>query len=165
VTWRQRALAFLFGAASDRWLTALRVGLGLVVFFYAWPLRADWNYLFAGKGSGLVSREVFEGLLSTQSPLIPRLGWLVWVCQRFGLSESFALSLVWLSLLGTAGLLVLGLFSRPAAVTAWFLQLATAKSGGLLSYGADNFATIGLFYLMIAPLPDRWSLDWLRLKT
>jgi hypothetical protein len=55
-----------------------------------------------------------------------------------------------------------GLFSRPVALLAWFLQLSAAKSGGLFSYGADNFVTIGLFYLMIAPLPDRWSLDWWR---
>ena len=31
--------------------------------------------------------------------------------------------------------------------------------GGPLTYGFDNFTTLGLFYLMIAPLPDRWSLD------
>lgn len=162
MSWRQRALAFLFPAESDRWLTVLRIGLGLAILFYAWPLHEDWDYLFAGTGRGLVSRELFEGLLSTQSPIIPRLGWLVWICQRFGLNESFALSLAWFSLLGAGGLLLVGLFSRPVAVIAWFLQLGAAKSGGLLSYGADTFVTIGLFYLMIAPLPDRWSLDWRR---
>ncbi len=163
MTWRQRVLGFLFPAVSDRWLTILRLGLGLVVVFYAWSLRADWKDLFAGTGRGLVSRELFEGLLSTQSPLIPRLGWLVWVCQRLGLNEGLALSVGWVLLLGAGGLLLLGLFSRSAAVLAWFLQLAAAKSAGLLSYGADNFITIGLFYLMIAPSPDRWSLDaWMR---
>jgi hypothetical protein len=29
-----------------------------------------------------------------------------------------------------------------------------------VSYGVDNFMTIGLFYLMLSPLPDRYSLDW-----
>ena len=29
-----------------------------------------------------------------------------------------------------------------------------------MSYGVDNFMTIGLFYLMLSPLPDRYSLDW-----
>ena len=29
-----------------------------------------------------------------------------------------------------------------------------------MSYGMDNFMTIGLFYLMLSPLPDRFSLDW-----
>ena len=94
--------------------------------------------------------------------MIPRLGWLVWLCQWLGLSEGFALSLAWVSLLGAGILLLFGLFSRPTAILAWFLQLAAAKSAGLFSYGADNFITIGLFYLMIAPLPDRWSLDWRR---
>ena len=30
---------------------------------------------------------------------------------------------------------------------------------GLLAYGVDTFTTIGLFYLMIAPLPDRFAVD------
>ena len=29
-----------------------------------------------------------------------------------------------------------------------------------MTYGMDNFTTIGLFYLMLAPFPDRCSLDW-----
>lgn len=156
---RERVRRFLFPAESDRWLTWLRVGLGLVIVFYTWPLRSDWNYLFGGSDKGLVSRQLFEALLSTQSLLIPRLGWLVFLCRQLGWSEGFALSLAW-SLLFASGLLLLpGLFARPAAIVAWLLQLSAAKSGGLLSYGADNLITIGLFYLMIAPLPDRWSLD------
>lgn len=155
-----RISTFFFPGESDRWLTALRVGLGLAVITDAWPLRMDWHDIFAGTERGLMSRELFEGLLSTQSPLVPRLGWLVWICQRLGSGESFALSLAWVVLLGAALCLLIGLYSRPAAVVAWALQLASAKSGGLFTYGADNFLTIGLFYLMIAPLPDRWSWDW-----
>ena len=155
-----RATGFLFPADSGCWLATLRVGLGLVVVLFTWSLRTDWNYLFGGAGRGLIGRELFETLLSRQSPLIPRLGWLVALSRSLGLSESFALSLAWALLLGAGCFLVLGLFIRPSAVIAWFLQLASAKSGGLLSYGADNLLTIGLFYLMIAPLPDQWSLDW-----
>ncbi len=157
-----RATEFFFPAESDRWLSSLRIGLGLVVVSSAWPLRTDWTDLYAGTGRGLVSRELFEGLVSSQSPFIPKLGWLVWVSGRFGLSEEFALSVAWLLLLAAGVCLVIGLFSRSAAIVAWFLQLATAKTGGLFTYGADNFITIGLFYLMIAPLPDRWSLSWSR---
>jgi hypothetical protein len=42
---------------------------------------------------------------------------------------------------------------------AWFVHLCAAESGGFVSYGVDNFMTIGLFYLMLSPLPDRYSLD------
>jgi hypothetical protein len=51
-------------------------------------------------------------------------------------------------------------FSRAGAITAWFLHLCAAESGGLLAYGADNFMTIAMFYLMLSPLPDRYSFDW-----
>jgi HTTM domain len=34
----------------------------------------------------------------------------------------------------------------------------------LFAYGADNFMTTGLFYLMLSPLPDRFSLDHRLLK-
>jgi hypothetical protein len=41
--------------------------------------------------------------------------------------------------------------------------LCAVKSTGSLSYGFDNFSTIGLFYLAIGPLPDRLTLDhWWR---
>jgi uncharacterized membrane protein len=35
----------------------------------------------------------------------------------------------------------------------------------LLAYGADNFMTMGLFYLMLSPLPTRFSLDHRLVKT
>ena len=159
MTKAKRTIDFLFPADSGHWLTILRLGLGLEIILCTWSLRADWNYLFGGPGKGLIGRNLFEALLSTESPFIPRLGWLVSLCRHFGWSESFALSLAWSCLLGAGCFLVLGLFSRSAAIIAWLLQLSASKSGGLLSYGADNLITIGLFYLMVAPLPDRWSLD------
>ena len=34
------------------------------------------------------------------------------------------------------------------------------KSTGGLTYGVDNFISIGLFYIVIAPLPDSWTADF-----
>ena len=70
---------------------------------------------------------------------------------------------MWWSLLCAAVLLLIGLFSREAAIAALFFHLCAVKSSSGLTYGVDNFTSIGLFYLMIAPLPDRWAADrWLR---
>ena len=112
----------------------------------------------AGRG-GLISRNLSEAILSLESPLIPRLGWLVEIGGRLGLGEESILSLVWFCQVATGCFLLLGLFSRPAAIAAWLLHLGVVKSGDLVSYGMDNFTTIGLFYLMLSPLPDRLSLD------
>jgi hypothetical protein len=56
--------------------------------------------------------------------------------------------------------LFVGVACDLSAIVAWFLHLCAAKSGGFVSYGMDNFMTIGLFYLMLSPLPDQFSLDW-----
>jgi hypothetical protein len=157
--WKERLRVFLFPPETDRWLGLLRNGLGLQVLFYALSLRSDWNYLFAEPGEGLIGRALPEALLSTESPLIPRLGWLVMLTARTGFSESTALSIVWWVLLFAGCCLLIGFLSRASAILAWFVHLCAAESGGFVSYGVDNFMTIGLFYLMLSPLPDRYSLD------
>ena len=76
------------------------------------------------------------------------------------MGEASILSIVWYCLVTAGCFLLLGLFSRSAAITTWCLHLAAVKSADLLSYGMDNLTTIGLFYLMLSPLPDHLSLDW-----
>jgi uncharacterized membrane protein YphA (DoxX/SURF4 family) len=158
--WKERLRRFLFPAETDYWLAILRIGLGLQVVLYSLSLKNDWSYLFAGTGNGLISRTLSEALLSAETLFVPRLGWLVAIGERVGLSEETVLFVAWWVLLLAGCGLVIGLFSRSSAILAWFLHLCAAKSGGLVSYGVDNFMTIGLFYLMLSPLPDRISLDW-----
>jgi len=157
---RERLLGFLFPDGTDQWLVILRVGLGFQVTFYSFSLRSDWNYLLSEAGNGVVSRNLAEALLSVESHFVPRLGWLVTLAAPIGLSEETILSIAWGFLLVAGCGLLGGLACRFSAILAWFLQICTAKSGGFVSYGVDNFMTIGLFYLMLSPLPDRFSLDW-----
>jgi len=162
---RERFIDFLFPSENDRWLSVLRIGLGLQTAVYALFLRSDWHYLFASSGKGLIGREVGEAITSFDSPLIPKLGWLIALGRAVNMSEETVLSVAWACLLCAACFLLLGLFCRPAAIVAWFLHLCAAESGGLLAYGADNFMTTALFYLMLSPLPDRYAFDQWVVKT
>lgn len=159
-------LRFLFPDETDLWVSILRIGLGIQVVLYALSLKDDWNSLFGGPGNGLVSRAFSEALLSRQSPFVPRLGWLVALGAHAGLPEWTVLSIAWWTLLFAGCGLVAGIFSRPSAIVAWLIHLCATTSGSLVSYGVDNFMTIGLFYLMFAPLPDRYALEqrWLKAR-
>jgi HTTM domain len=157
---KERLFEFLFPTESDAWLSVLRVGLGFQITFYSLSLRNDWNYLFAGADSGLVNRDLAEALLSIESHFVPRLGWLAPLGRHLGLGDETVLSILWICLLVAGCCLMAGIFCRTSAILAWFLHLCAAKSGGFVSYGVDNFMTIGLFYLMLSPLPDRYALDW-----
>jgi hypothetical protein len=155
---RQRLEEFLFPTVSDRWLGILRFGLGIQVTLYSFSVRADWNNLFGAYGSG-ISRDLTEAIVSADSRFIPRLGWLVVIGNQLGLREESVVGAVWIALLCAGSCLIIGLFCRPAAAIAWFFHLCAVKSDSLQAYGMDNFTTIGLLYLMLAPLPDRCAMD------
>lgn len=157
--WR-RLIDFFFLAESDTWLAVLRIGLGLVIVLYALSLRDDWNYLLGEAGHGLISRDLGEAILSLESHFVPRVGWFVTLGTQFGLPEQTILGSVWTCLVVSGCGLLIGFASRFSAVLAWFLHMCAAKSGAFVSYGVDNFITIALFYLMLSPLPDRYSVDW-----
>jgi hypothetical protein len=152
---------FFFPVRSSRWIAFLRAGLGLQVVLYAVSLWHDWNYLFSAENEGLINRDLTEDLLNLQNPLVPRLGWLVGFGHKLGLNEGSTLALCWVGLLVAGVFLLLGFLSRVGAIAAWILHLAARGSGGFITYGVDQFMTIGLFYLAIAPMPDRYSLDYL----
>ena len=152
---KTRLFGFLFPPSTDTSLAVLRVGLGLQVTLYSLSLRSDWISLLSG-----TARKVAEALLSLESHFVPRLGWFVASAAQLGIHEEAVLFLAWACLLAVGCGLVVGVASRLSAIAAWFLHLCAAKSGGFVSYGMDNFMTIGLFYLMLSPLPDRLSLDW-----
>jgi len=149
----------LFHVSSDAWVSILRLGMGLTVTAYGLSLRMDWDWMFAGSGKGLMQREIGEALAHWQSPWVPVLQWPVALGARFGLSEHAMLAVVWICLVTSGVFLMLGIFCRVAAVLAWFWHSAAAMSGGLGAYGVDSFMTIGLFYLMLSPLPDRLAFD------
>ena len=159
---RKQLEEFLFPARSMVWIALLRLGLGLQVTVYSLSLWNDWVYLLAASSDSLISRDLSEAILSLDSSFIPRLGWLVALGGQLGLSEQVTLRVVLGCLLCSGVCLLIGFLSRPAAIAAWLLHLAARSSGGLTAYGVDNFMTIGLFYLMLCPLPDRYSLEsWL----
>lgn len=160
----RRLDSFLFPAETDTWIAILRIGMGCLVILYCLSLRGDWNEFFLLGSAGPIKRDLMEAILSSQSHLIPRLGWLVDAGTNLGLSERLVISNVWWLLLLAGVFLVAGLFARANAVMAAFLHLCAVKSTGPLTYGFDNFSTIGLFYLVLSPLPDHFSLDYLRLR-
>ena len=150
---------WFFGGTTDNWLAALRIGLGLQLVLYCMISRADWRQMFALDPGSFVTRDLTEALVTLGSTLVPRVSWFISAGEFIGLSEATVLWVAWSGLLAAGLCLVAGIFCRSAAIAGWFLHLSAIKSSALLSYGVDNFTSIGLFYLMLSPLPDHLALD------
>ncbi len=122
-------------------------------------MRLDWGEIYTSDRSRFLNRGLAEAILSAESELAPRMSWLVRVGEALHLSETATLNAAWWCLLLAGVFLLAGACCRSSALAAWLLHLCAVKSGSLMSYGMDNFTTIGLFYLLISPLPDRFAFD------
>jgi hypothetical protein len=160
---RAKVLCFLtsklFAPETTRWVSSLRIGVAVTLLIYAITLRVELPMFHSFGPAGLSGRELSEVVARFESPVIPILDWVLTPAQRLGLSAATTINLLWLTLLLSDLALLFGFFSRPAAIACWLLHLMFAKSGALFAYGVENFITIGLFYLMLAPLPDELSFD------
>jgi hypothetical protein len=155
----KRVRSSLFPRDSDEWLAFLRTALGFQLALYCLSARPGWIEVFSINRGMLSSRRISEALVSLESPLIPQMHWFVQLGARLAIPESTMLWILWSVLLLSAVLLAVGLLCRPAAITGWFLHLACIKSSEVFAYGMDLFLNIGLFYLMLSPLPDSISLE------
>src|SRR5262245_56162485 len=105
---RKRPWTFLFPPDSGQWLSLLRVGLGCQVILYTWSLRHDWRFLFQSDRQGSVVRTLTEAIVSSQTELTPRLGWILAIGERLGGTESVILWVIWFSIIVAGCLLLLG---------------------------------------------------------
>jgi len=131
----------------------------LQLVLYCITSRADWLQMFTLHPGSFVTRDLTEALVTLGSTLVPRVSWFISIGEFIGFSEATILWVLWSGLLAAGLCLVAGIFCRSAAIAGWFLHLSAIKSSALLSYGVDNFTSIGLFYLMLSPLPDHLALD------
>jgi len=63
------------------------------------------------------------------------------------------------ALLGVAGLLLVGISTRFAAVMTWMLSMSFANANPYLDNAGDTIRGILLFYLMLCPCGAVWSID------
>ncbi len=91
-------------------------------------------------------------------PGLPHLGNVTGALRHLGLETTQAIyALLCLYLVALLGLLV-GWRARLMAALAWAINFLWMHSGGGLVYGMDFFAHIALFYCIIMPTGDAWSL-------
>jgi hypothetical protein len=129
----------------------LRIGIGATLLLQA-ALVAPFFLDLYGE-AGLIQGTLAESLAD---PLLPSLFSLSGVPSE-GATMAFGVLYV-AALLA----LTLGWHARIAAVFAWILHWTLANSGASHNYGADQLASVALFYLAWAPSAGVWSLDALR---
>lgn len=135
------------------WLAVLRIGVSVILIA---KCVSEYKFINDLYGSdGLIPESIGK---YSQLSLIPSLHgvYQLWssVC-----SESLFLHVFFLCQVGFAFFLLLGYKSRLNALLCWGMQVIVFNSSHLLSYGFDAVMLSLLFYAMIFPAGNYWSMD------
>jgi hypothetical protein len=129
-------------------LAALRIGIGLVLFFDVLLTYCPFRYDYFGPGS-LAEPDVFRGHFAGPS-------W-AWSVIRWwpGFFTPNMICGIWLA---AALGLTLGIFPRLSAIIAWVMALSVHYYNSYLHNSGDLLRQHLLFFLMLTPCGAAWSL-------
>ena len=152
----EQAQQFIFGAYSDwRGVAFFRISLPLILI--ALSLLTWSQYISIYSSTGYIQRDISEVLINDY--LITTYKLTDFLHYAFGLSELSSLYLLrWLYLTFLIFLCV-GFLTRFSALMCWLLHLAFVKSAHNFMYGTDYIHTMMLFFCVLLPVGNYFSLD------
>lgn len=155
---REKLNTFFLTPSNGKRLATFRIGVGLVLLAQALMVIPDF-YEFYGSSALIQAslNQMYSHFIPSSTQFAMELG------PLFGNVNSILVTMGVLYLVSLVSL-TLGFFTGISAVFAWALHTMFLQSHGT-AYGADTYAHISLFYLMVTPSGLAYSLDAIRKKT
>jgi hypothetical protein len=151
---KRALLRFALTPARPEPLAVLRIGIAVLLLTQAACIAPALFELYSR--SGVIGPELYHAFVE---PTTPGLAWLGLLLERSGRAETPILLAFSTLYVLSLSLLGLGLRTRIAAAVAWVLHLSLSLVAPGTQYGADQFADLALFYLVVVPCGDALSLD------
>jgi hypothetical protein len=148
---------FALEPASARPLAVLRIGIAAALIGEAATVAPHLLEYYGPLG--LVQYPLGEAFAHWSLPSLPLLARLL---SHAGLPESATLQVAFAIYVFALHLLLLGWWTRLAAVASWVLFLTLKKAGSASAYGGFEFAQIALFYCAVLPVGGALSIDAIR---
>jgi Vitamin K-dependent gamma-carboxylase len=148
---------FVADVGSPRPLAVLRIGIATALIGEA-AMVAPHLHDYYGP-VGLVQLPLSEAFAHWS---LPSLALLTRLCSSAGVADSTTVQVAFAVYVVALHLLLLGCWTRIAAVASWLLFLAFKKAGSVSAYGGFEFAQIALFYCALFPVGGALSIDAIR---
>ncbi|MCP1298073.1 HTTM domain-containing protein [Chryseobacterium sp. S0630] len=138
---------------QTEFLSFFRIAIGIVILLQFTAVLPDFEKLFSS--SSVIPQDIM-------SVFIP--DWLITFSkmvsffQTLGIEESTTIAITKVSFITLCILIITGLYSRISAFFLLILQIALLKGSSFFAYGADFFTSMSLFYLILFPADQHFSL-------
>lgn len=138
---------------QTEFLSFFRVAVGTVILLQFTAVLPDFDKLFSS--SSIIPQDIMSVFtpdwLITFSKIVSFL-------QTFGIEESTTIAITKVSFITLCVFIIIGFYSRTAALLLLILQIALLKGSSFFAYGADFFTSMSLFYLILFPADQHFSM-------
>lgn len=138
---------------QTEFLGFFRVAIGTVILLQFMAVMPDFDQLFSS--SSIIPQDIMgvftPDWMITFSKIVSFL-------QSCGIEESTTILMTKVSFITLCTFIITGLYSRIAAFLLLILQIALLKGSSFFAYGADFFTSMSLFYLILFPADQHFSL-------
>ena len=138
---------------QTEFLSFFRVAIGIVILLQFTAVLPDFDKLFSS--SSIIPQDIMSVFnpdwLITFSKIVSFL-------QNFGIEEGTTILITKVSFIMLCISIITGFYSRISTIFLLILQIALLKGSSFFAYGADFFTSMSLFYLILFPADQHFSL-------
>jgi hypothetical protein len=138
---------------KSEFLVFFRVAVGVVTLMHFLSTLSDFDRLFSSQS--IVPQDIMTVFTPDWVITFPKI---VHFFGTLGISESTTIIIVQCLFIACCLFLITGFFSRIAAFLLLFLQISLTKGSSFFIYGVDFFTSMSLFYLILFPSDNYFSL-------
>lgn len=139
---------------NPEFLIFFRITTGIIVLVHFLSIKADFQYLYGS--NKILPTDIQTYSLSENIIYYDNI--IMFLKNNFNLTLSFSESLFYFLFIILCFFIVIGFYSRISAFFLIFLQVALIKSSYFFTYGVDYFTTMSLFYVILFPSDDYFSI-------
>ena len=137
----------------SEFLVFFRVAAGIVILMHFLSTIADFDRLFSSHS--IVPQDIMTALSPDWLLTFPKI---VQFFETFGIAEPTTIIIVQCLFIACCLCIIVGFFSRISALLLLILQISLTKGSSFFIYGVDFFTSMSLFYLILFPGDNYFSL-------
>lgn len=138
---------------KTEFLSFFRVAIGAVILLQFIAVLPDFDTLFSS--SSIIPQDIMGVFTPDWLITFPKM---VSFLQNYGIEESTTIVITKISFITLCIFIITGFYSRISAFLLLILQIALLKGSSFFAYGADFFTSMSLFYLILFPADQHFSL-------
>ncbi|NIF03822.1 hypothetical protein F3J23_00035 [Chryseobacterium sp. Tr-659] len=133
-------------------LSFFRISIGLIILLQFTAVMADFDKLFSS--SSIIPQDIMGVFTPEWIITFPKI---INFFHSLGIPESTTMIMTKISFITLCIFIIMGFYSRISAFLLLVLQIALLKGSSFFTYGADFFTSMSLFYLILFPSDQIFS--------